>query len=96
MTALRVLIELHEGRMAAPRLEQGQARFLTESGAGRHIVTPGARVPDFPLALDRIIAGLDRLEPGAIEPLYANLRRFYFDHADDPVRQAAFERHLAE
>jgi hypothetical protein len=56
----------------------------------------GARFPDFPLALDRIIAGLDRLEPGAVEPLYANLRRFYFDHVDDPVRQAAFERHLAE
>ncbi|HXV74732.1 MAG TPA: hypothetical protein VD788_00305 [Candidatus Polarisedimenticolaceae bacterium] len=54
----------------------------------------GARVPDFPAALDRIIAGLDRLEPLAVEALYRDLCRFYFDHVDDPARRQAFTRHL--
>jgi hypothetical protein len=56
----------------------------------------GAKVPDFPRALDRIIAGLDRLEREAVEILYANLRRFYFDHVDDAARRAAFERRLED
>ncbi len=54
----------------------------------------GAQFQDFPAVLDRMIVGLDRAEPAALRRLYRDLKRFYFDHVEDPRRQAAFERRL--
>jgi arabinofuranosyltransferase len=54
----------------------------------------GARVPDFPATLDRVIDELPGTDRDRVARMYAELRRFYFDHADDPSRGAAFERRL--
>jgi hypothetical protein len=51
----------------------------------------GARVPDFPGALDRLIAEAPPVDPRAADRALADLDRFYFDHVDDPVRRAALE-----
>jgi len=40
-----VLIEIQEGRMAGPLLDNGLARFLVEAGCHVLIVSPAARVP---------------------------------------------------
>jgi len=60
----------------------------------RELARRGARVPDFPAALDRMIVELERAEPERVARVYADLRRFYLDHADDAARSAAFERLL--
>jgi hypothetical protein len=54
----------------------------------------GAQFQDFPTLLDRIIVNLDRLDPARVAALYADLKRFYFDHVEDPERRAAFERRV--
>lgn len=43
----RVLLEIHEGRVAGALLENGLLDRLTEGGAEVLVVTPGARVPAF-------------------------------------------------
>ncbi len=43
---MRVLVEMQEGRMAAPLLDNGLAKFLVEGGAEVLVVTPAARVPE--------------------------------------------------
>lgn len=43
----RVLLEIHEGRVAGALLENGLLDRLTEAGAEVLVVTPGARVPRF-------------------------------------------------
>jgi len=60
----------------------------------RELKRRGARFEDFPTDLDRVIAGLDRLEPEAIAQIFEGAKLFYFDHVDDPRRRAAFETRL--
>ena len=55
----------------------------------------GARVPDFPAALDRMIADLPRADRAQVARFYAELERFYFDHVHDPARRAAFVDRLS-
>jgi hypothetical protein len=54
----------------------------------------GAEVPDFERMLDGLLASLDDLPDARVEELYSRVRRFYFDHVDDPAREARFERRL--
>jgi len=54
----------------------------------------GARVPDFESYLDRSIDALDRMSTEQVARAYERLRRFYFDHLDDPTREAAFLHRL--
>ena len=54
----------------------------------------GARVPDFPAALDRLIAGPPPADPRGAARALEDLDRFYFDHVNDPLRRAALERRL--
>lgn len=51
----------------------------------------GAAFVDYPTAvLDQTIAELDTLAEEAVRGEYLRAKRFYFDHVDDPAREAAF------
>jgi arabinofuranosyltransferase len=54
----------------------------------------GAVFVDFPTALDRYLADLDRVPVEAVAADYERIQRFYFDHVDDLARQRAFEERL--
>ena len=56
----------------------------------------GALVPDFPAELDRLLA-----EPGLVViwggwSVREKLRRFYFGHVEDPIREALLEQRVRE
>lgn len=52
-------------------------------------------MPDFEVAIDAYIAReLDRRVSSRVAEDYAMLRRFYFDHVDDPEREAPFLQRL--
>lgn len=55
----------------------------------------GAKFPDFHRDLDAILARLPETPDAHVAPIYARLRRFYFDHNDDPERARPFEERLA-
>jgi arabinofuranosyltransferase len=55
----------------------------------------GAVFTDFPIQLDAYIARLDTVPAAEISKHYPKLKRFYFDHVDDPYREAVFLKHLA-
>jgi hypothetical protein len=50
----------------------------------------GVPMPDFIGRLDAYIAGLDRVSDDEARWAYDQMRRFYFMHVDDPVRESAF------
>ena len=54
----------------------------------------GAEVPDFLGTLDRFIAVMPALPDSNVRVAYEKTRRFYFDHAADSVREAAFRARL--
>jgi arabinofuranosyltransferase len=54
----------------------------------------GAKVPDFPAYLDRYGEQIDAIPLEKVRKNYLLFRRFYFDHVDDPVREAPFLRRL--
>jgi len=55
----------------------------------------GVQVTDLPAFLDAYINEMPSFEDDKVARDYARLKAFYFDHADDPARAAAFERRLA-
>ena len=55
----------------------------------------GAIFTDFPTQLDAYIARLDTMPTAEISKHYPQFKRFYFDHVDDPYREAAFLKRLA-
>lgn len=55
----------------------------------------GAVIDDFPSSLDRYIATMGVLPTDEVARHYQTFKRFYFDHTDDPERQAPFEQRLA-
>jgi hypothetical protein len=56
----------------------------------------GARFADFEARLDEQIAGLPQLTDLEVARLYEKLEPFYFAHARDDARRAAFTRRLPE
>jgi hypothetical protein len=54
----------------------------------------GARFPDFPGYLDRVVAELERLPDDQVARIFERVERFYFRHVEDPAREAAFLRRL--
>lgn len=55
---------------------------------------PGLVAVDFEQMLDDYLAGIAERPPAQVAADYAKFRAAWFDHTDDPARQAAFERHL--
>ncbi len=55
----------------------------------------GARFPDFPALLDRYLASLDRVPDQQLGSDYPKLKRFYFEHVQDPAREAPLLARLA-
>ncbi len=72
-----------------------QGRLLTWDPA---IVTAlrarGAVIPDVPAQIDRYVARMHRLTPEAVLRDWERYRRLYFDHVDDPQREAPFRARL--
>jgi hypothetical protein len=58
------------------------------------LVARGARVPDFLGTLDDYIAVVEQRPDDEVAELFERLKRFYFDHVNDPARRAVFERRL--
>jgi hypothetical protein len=56
----------------------------------------GARIQDFPGELDEVIAKLPQLTDAQAKSVALRVQRFYFDWADDPAREAAFEARLRQ
>jgi arabinofuranosyltransferase len=56
---------------------------------------PEIRFVDFEVWLDRYVAALDRRSPGEVREDLGWLRRYYFDHNDDPGRQGPIEARAA-
>ncbi len=54
----------------------------------------GARFDDFPALLDDVIARSPGLPDSVVALVYTQARRFYFDGASDPAREAAFTARL--
>jgi hypothetical protein len=54
----------------------------------------GAEVPDFPAMLDLYLARIDKITEAQLAEEYRRLRRFYFDHVQDPRREAPFLQRL--
>jgi hypothetical protein len=54
----------------------------------------GAQVPDFEATLDQLAATLPALGDDEARMAYEKARRFYFDHVDDPAREAPFRERL--
>ena len=54
----------------------------------------GARVPEIGQVLEAALHRFAQLSPTEREDLFARLERFYFRHARDPEREAAFRRLL--
>ncbi|HEU4929741.1 MAG TPA: hypothetical protein VFU38_07915, partial [Candidatus Krumholzibacteria bacterium] len=54
----------------------------------------GVEVDDFPAVLDRYIASMPAQPQHEVAQYYEQFKRFYFDHVDDPARQAPFEQRL--
>ncbi|MFH0981434.1 MAG: hypothetical protein V2A79_07840 [Planctomycetota bacterium] len=54
----------------------------------------GAIFDDYPALLDRYIAGLDERSQDVVAGDFAKFQRFYFDHVQDPLREAAFWRKI--
>lgn len=55
---------------------------------------PSIRVQDFEHVLDAYLADLPNKPKAQVAQDYAEFRRFYFDHNDDPERRRAFEAFL--
>jgi len=55
----------------------------------------GVQIPDFPAEIDRTIGRLGNMshEQAAVE--WRRLKRFYFDHVNDPTRAAPFLDHVS-
>jgi hypothetical protein len=54
----------------------------------------GALVPDYIERLDRYIERLGEVTDEEAREVYVRLRRFYFMHVDDPIRESAFKSRL--
>lgn len=54
----------------------------------------GAKVVDLPAFLDAYLANMDGFSDDKVAGDYAGLRTYYFQHAEDEVRQRAFEARL--
>jgi hypothetical protein len=52
----------------------------------------GARFADLPTELDRVIATLPGLDDEEVQATYAKLKRLYFAHVHDPLREQPFLR----
>jgi hypothetical protein len=50
----------------------------------------GARFTDFPFYLDQYVAALDSLPEDSVRSDYLRFRTFYFQHVNDPLREAPF------
>lgn len=55
----------------------------------------GAVITDFPSTLDAYIASMSERPTEEVARDYAQFKRFYFDHVDDPTRKAQFDERLA-
>ncbi len=55
----------------------------------------GVVIEDFEAALDQLIALLPAMPDAEVAPLYAKVRRFYFDGVPDSTRERAFLERLA-
>lgn len=54
----------------------------------------GVVVPDFLGMIDAYVRGIDTKSREEVERDFTLLRRFYFDHVDDPAREEPFVRRL--
>ena len=54
----------------------------------------GAEVLDFEVFLDQWIAAMDTQEEEKVRTAYASFSAYYFDHNDDPEREAPFRLRL--
>ena len=50
----------------------------------------GAQVEDFPAILERYLEGMASASDEEVQRVYEKSRRFYFDHVNDPAREAPF------
>ena len=54
----------------------------------------GARVPDFVAQIDDYIETMGQLPDERVAEDYQKMKRFYFDHVDDPLREGAFRERV--
>ncbi len=72
-----------------------QARLLTwDPAIVAALRARGATIPDVPAQIDRLIARMDRKTPEAVLRDWERYRLLYFDHVDDPQREAPFRARL--
>ncbi len=62
----------------------------------RVLAERGARFVDFEAFLDQYIAHLDQMPDDKVAREYAQYKAYYFDHNDDPAREAPFLARLGE
>jgi len=96
---VRVLVEVQEGRMAVPLLDNGLARFLVDGGAEVLVVTPAAMVP---LCVERWGGkGIElrhvplRFDLGRVEAYERLIGRWLSEHGFRRIRRALW-RAVAE
>jgi hypothetical protein len=76
-------------------LGEVQARLLTwDPAIVAALRARGATIPDVPAQIDRVIARMDRSSPEAVLRDWERYRLLYFDHVDDPRREAPFRARL--
>jgi len=82
------------------RLDLGEGvrgRLVTyRSGVAEQLRANGARFVDFEAFLDHYLADIDHMPREKVEREYVQFRGYYFDHNDDPTREASFEARLAD
>lgn len=78
----RVIVDFDEG-------VQGQVLHW-DPALMQELARRGARFPDFLGTLDAYLRNIDALPLEHVAGDYAQIRRFYFAHVDDPAREAPF------
>lgn len=94
--ALAYRLQLPLTRITHVRLPEGiEGRLLTYR---RPVVAAlrdcGAEVLDFEAFLDEWIAAIDTVDDDKVATAWGSFSDFYFDHNDDPEREAPFRRRL--
>jgi len=86
-----------EGRIPALPVELDGIQILPlfwDPEVMRELEQRGARFRDCTVMIDEVISNLDQMDPRLVAGVYAGLKRFYFDHVNDPEREAAFKQCL--
>ncbi len=79
-------IELGEG--------VGGRLLIYRREVARELRARGARFVDFEAFLDEYVSNLDAMPDSKVSREYATFQSYWFDHNEDPERQAAFEQRL--